>query len=81
MAPFLHAHYAISEYVKNLIDNNFRAFFERTVRQYDKLPLGITGGFGYACRDILLALGQEYGIQISTISASPLEGLLQYHGL
>lgn len=81
LAPFLHAHYATCEYVKNLIDNNFRAFFERTVRQYDQLPLGITGGFGYACRDTLRALGQEYGICISTISASPLEGLLRYHGL
>ena len=81
LAPFLLAHYTAYEYVKNLIDNNFRAFFERAIRQYDTLPLGITGGFAYACRDILPGIGREYGIPITTISASPVAGLLQYHGL
>lgn len=81
LAPFLLAHYTAYEYVKNLIDNNFRAFFGRAIRQYDTLPLGITGGFAYACRDILPGIGREYGIPITTISASPVAGLLQYHGL
>lgn len=81
LAPFILGHYATSDYVKELVENNFRRFYERTVRQYDSLPLGIVGGFGFACRDILEAVGREYGVAISTISASPLEGLIKYHGL
>lgn len=81
LAPFILARYKTSAYAKELVDKNFRAFFERTVRQYDALPLGITGGFGFACRDILRGLAQEYGIPLSCIIASPLEGLKLYHGL
>lgn len=81
LAPFVVAHYKTNAYAKELVDKNFRAFFERTVRQYDALPLGIVGGFGYACRDILQSLANEYGITLSRIIASPLEGLKLYHGL
>ena len=81
LAPFVVAHYRTNAYAKDLVDRNFRAFFERTVRQYDALPLGIVGGFGYACRDILQSLANEYGITLSRIIASPLEGLKLYHGL
>ena len=81
LAPFLLAHYKTNTYAKELIDRNFRAFFERTIRQYEALPLGIVGGFGYACRDILQSLAAEYGITVSRIIASPLDGLKLYHGL
>lgn len=81
LAPFLLQRYATEEYVKELVDNNFRLFFERTVMQYDSLPLGIVGGFGYACRDILATIGKEYNVTFTSIAASPLEGLIKYHGL
>lgn len=80
-APFLLSHYADEEYVKELVDNNFRAFFERTVCRYDCLPVGMVGGFGYACREILARIGREYDIENITILASPLEGLLKYHAV
>ena len=81
LAPFLLSHYPASEYVKDLVDNNFRRFFERSVKQYAPLPLGVVGGFGYACRDILRAVGAEYGVVVSTILPSPLEGLMNYHAV
>ena len=80
-APFLLSHYASEEYVKDLVDNNFRAFFERTICRYDRLPVGVVGGFGYACREILERIGREYDVQISTLAASPMEGLLTYYGV
>ena len=80
-APFILSYYSWEEYAKDLVDNNFREFFRRTVKQYDALPLGIVGGFGHACKDILSGIGREFGIQINTILASPLEGLRQYHGI
>ena len=68
-------------YATKLVTENFRAFFERTVLRYDRLPLGIVGGFGYAARDILQQTAASYGIQITTIEPSPMEALVKYHGL
>ena len=81
-APFILSHYQQSEYVRDLVDYNFRGLFERTLSQYDpSLPVGVVGGFGYACRDILTRIGAEYGVQFSAILAQPLESLLAYHAL
>ena len=82
LAPLILSFYDQEEYARNLVDNNFRRFFQRTVRRYDPLPLGVVGGFGYACRPILMRIGQEeYDIPFIAIVPSPLEGLLKYHGL
>lgn len=81
LAPFILSHYRKEEYATKLIENNFRGFFERAVLQYDALPLGIVGGFGFACKDILLALGAEYGVRFSMFLSAPLEGLKKYHGV
>ena len=80
-APFILENYPQYAYVQELVDGNFRRFFERTILQYNALPLGIVGGFGYACRDLIRRIGAEYGVTFSTILASPLEGLLQYHAV
>ena len=82
LAPFLVDYYEKEEYIKELMDNNFRDFFRRTVSRYEALPLGVTGGFGYACRDIIRRIGEEeFGVQFTTILPSPLEGLKSYYGL
>ena len=81
-APFILSCYADSEYVRNLVDGNFCALFERTLSQYDRdLPVGVAGGFGYACKDILLRLGAQYGVRFTRFMASPIEGLIAYHAL
>ena len=80
-APFILERYNRYDYVRNLVDGNFRALFERTLRQYKPLPVGVVGGFGYACRDILRRMGQEYNIEFSTFLATPAEGLSAYHAL
>ena len=81
-APFILSHYQDSEYVRRLVDGNFRALFERTLRKYDKsLPVGVVGGFGFACKDIILRLGDAYGVKFSRFMATPTEGLVEYHAL
>lgn len=80
-APFLISWYDKSEYVHNLMDHHFQAFFERTLLRYEKLPIGIVGGFGYACRDILSAIGKRNGLEITKFYATPLEGLISYHAV
>ena len=80
IAPFLQDHYD-NEYVKELVDNNFRQFFERAVRPYSPLPLGIVGGFGYVWRETIKNIGQEYGVAFSGFLPAPMDGLKAYHGL
>lgn len=80
-APFILEYYPREEYAKELVDSNFRGLFERTLTRYENLPVGVVGGFGYACRDILQAMAPAYGIRFSRFMKSPVEGLLLYHGL
>lgn len=82
-APWIMGHYADSEYVRTLADGNFRAFIDRCLSQYDyrKHPVGIVGGFGKAYEDIFRRIAEGYGIRISAIADSPLEGLKRYHSV
>ena len=80
LAPFLLEHRG-DAYVDALIDRNFRNLFERTLTRYDRLPIGVVGGFGGACRAELERLGAEYGLTFSRFIPSPMEGLVEYHGL
>jgi len=80
-APWIMERYDTCEYMKNLIEQNFRNFIERALKQYpiDKYPVGVVGGFGYAHRKVMMKVAEEYGIRFSDIMATPIEGLVKYH--
>lgn len=80
-APWILARYDRCEYVKELVDSNFRDFIERALKQYDiaAYPVGVVGGFGYAHREILKKVAEPYGIKFSAIIPAPIEGLVDYH--
>ena len=80
-APWILERYDRCDYVKNLVDSNFRDFIERALKQYDiaGCPVGVVGGFGYAHREILKKVAEPYGIKFSTIIPAPIEGLVDYH--
>lgn len=80
-APWILEKYDSSEYVRELVDQNFRDFIERALKQYDidKYPVGVVGGFGYANRGILEKVAAPYGIRFSTIIPAPIDGLVEYH--
>ena len=80
LAPMILRHYD-QPYVKNLVDRNFQDFIERSLLRYDvaAYPVGIVGGFGWACRDILRPLCEKAGIRISRFIKAPIEGLCDYH--
>lgn len=80
-APWIMARYDSCEYVRDLVDRNFRNFIERALSQYDikKYPVGVVGGFGYAHQEKLRKVAAEYGIRFSEIIATPIEGLIKYH--
>lgn len=80
-APWILERYETSEYVRGLVDQNFKDFIERALTQYglDRYPVGVVGGFGYANRAILEKVAEPYGIRFSTIISTPVEGLVRYH--
>lgn len=80
-APWIMERYDSCEYVRNLVDRNFRNFIERALSQYDirKYPVGVVGGFGYAHQACFRKVAEEYGIHFSTIISNPIEGLIKYH--
>ncbi len=91
LAPFILQHYE-DPYIKELVDNNFRAFFHRSLMpliqrnntrqcsiKADKLKIGIMGGFGLACKDIINEIAAEFNVEITSFHASPIEGLIKYH--
>ena len=80
IAPLILRHYD-EPYAKALVGRNFQAFIDRSLLRYDVAcyPVGIVGGFGWACQDVLRPLCEKAGIRISRFVKSPIEGLCAYH--
>ena len=73
-APFLLENLD-NEYVLALVEGNLRSFIERVLVQYECSRIGIAGGLGYACKDILSRLGAGYGLNFERFVKSPVEAL------
>ena len=80
IAPFLLERYE-DPYVGALIDGNFRAFITRALSHYDtdRCPVGVVGGWGYACRGIFERLCGEAGIKTGRFEPEPISGLVKFH--
>ena len=80
LAPFIMSHYD-NPYIKGMVDRNFQDFIDRSLKCYDTsvYPVGIVGGFGYACRDIFMSLCEKSGIEVAGFVKEPIEGLIRYH--
>ncbi len=80
-APFILSFYSKDDYVKRLVDNNFKAFFERSVTRLwrEGLKIGVVGSFGAACRDIVARISGDYGMKITRYVTSPVETLAMRH--
>ena len=79
-APFIVSHYD-NPHIKHLVDTNFQNFIDRSLKTYDTdtYPVGIVGGFAYACRDIFVPMCEKAGIKLAGIIKEPIEGLINYH--
>ena len=79
-APFIMEHYS-DEYIRELVEGNFRSFIRRSLKQYDteRYPVGVVGGFGYALKDIFAKVAEEEGVKISRFIKEPIDGLMDYH--
>ena len=81
-APWILEHRG-DPYVDVLLERNLTDFFERSLLRHGRadLPAGFVGGFAAACAPQLRAVASRFGVGISRILASPMEGLLDYHAL
>ena len=79
-APFLSMHRE-HPYIQQLILDGFDAFFRRNVMQYDyqSLPAGFIGSVGNCFQRELTTVASRYGIRITEIHKSPIDGLITYH--
>lgn len=75
--------YMDDEYVYNLMTNNLRSFFKRSVCQYDykNYPIRFVGSLAYAQADTLRSVGHEFGMEIDIIEETPMNGLIEFHSL
>lgn len=80
LAPFILQHMD-DEYMARIIRCNLESFADRFLSKYetDRLPVGVVGGFAWACQDMLMLVLKERGIRLSRILKSPIDGLVDYH--
>ena len=80
-APWILSWYDRDDYMRSLVENNFRSFIERALLKYDcrNNHVGAVGGFVWACKGIFTKIADEYGLRLSRILPAPLEGLIEFH--
>ncbi|KAA6317307.1 hypothetical protein EZS27_032514 [termite gut metagenome] len=73
--------YTDDEYVFNLLVNNLRNFFTRSILQYDykNYPVRFAGSAAYNWSAILKDVGRKFGVNIDRIEKSPMNGLIEYY--
>ena len=68
--------------IYNLVEESFRSFLRRNVRQYDgwdRLPIGFNGSIAKIYREPLEEALKEEGMHLGRIVQAPMEGLVEYH--
>lgn len=66
-------------YAASLIEKNLRDFIERSLDRYGCREVGVIGSLGCACREELIRLGHEYGLEFVRFLPSPIESLIAFH--
>ena len=81
LQPFLEENLD-NEAIFFMVMESFSHFIARNVMQYDyqHLPIHFTGSIAYVYKDVLQKAAELTGIEISSITQSPLEGLIRYYG-
>ncbi len=68
--------------VYQLVENSFRSFLQRNVKQYEgwqRLPIGFVGSIAYYFRQPLESALQKEGMSLGRVIQAPMEGLVAYH--
>ena len=71
-------------YMKMLAEECVASFIRRSLSRYaqaDGLPVGVVGSFGCACEEMLRKAGAAYGLHFEKFIKSPIDELVNYHGI
>lgn len=78
---FIHRHIHQPS-MRNIVSAGFTDFFQRNISQYPEartFPVHFTGSVAFYFQDILQETAKSLGYETGIITASPDEGLIQYH--
>lgn len=69
------------EYVYNLVSQNLKSFFVRNIAQYDyqNYPISFVGSVAFNYSHVLRTVAKEFGVEISNIEETPMNGLIEFH--
>lgn len=69
-------------YVKSLVEDVLEAFVVRSLKRYEPfVKVGVVGSFGCACEPMLREVGARHGLEFTDFLKSPIEKLVEYHGV
>ena len=79
-SPFLKRHES-QEYVRELLEEGFRAFIRRNVLRYDRpdLPLAAVGSVAAVYGDVLRSVASEFKLEVLNVEASAGDGLVRFY--
>lgn len=81
LSPFAYKHRNHS-FVKRLLNNVFESYFAEQITQlpqYNSYNLYLVGSVAFHFASEISDVAQRYGIHISAINQSPIQGLIKYH--
>lgn len=78
---FFLADHLDNDYVHQLVEGEFRRFFERNISQYDyqKYPVNFVGSVATKYSEILVQVANKFGASIRKILRNSMPGLVAYH--
>lgn len=82
MAVFASLHNA-HPYVRQVLDDEFRAFFAKQVKPYGELlketELNLLGSVAFHAQDSIREVAESFGVRVGKVLKGPMEGLLAYY--
>ena len=80
LSPFIASHLD-NDAVRTIVADTFASFIDHHIMRYDynDTPLHLTGSVAHYYRHIITEVARNKGIEIGTITRSPIEGLITYH--
>ena len=79
---YICAHVGESEALQELVTDNFRQFFRRNIVPYGRrdLAVNVVGSIASHYEPYLRQAAEAEGFSLGTVSQSPMQGLLSFHG-
>ena len=80
LSPFIASHLDNAN-VRRIVCKTFATFLDNHILRYDykNSPLNLTGSVAYYYKDIITQVAHDKGVEIGTITRTPIDGLIIYH--